>query len=801
VRVASRAIAIWAVLLGGSVGYLHLQSVRAADPQSAAPAPPAAPSDSSSSPPDVRAALDQYCVGCHNPRLTSGGIDLEQADLSGVPAHADLWERVIAKLRTREMPPAAIRRRPDPKTYAHLTSWFESAIDRDAAAHPNPGRVVLHRLNRAEYSNAIHDLLAIDADPRALLPGDDADQHGFENIAGVLSISPALFERYIAAAKRISRLAIGDVNAAPVVETYQTPKLVTQDDRAGEDLPFGSRGGLAVRHWFPVDGEYVIKVRLKRQLYDYIIGIGRPHTLEVRLDDRRMKMFTVGGEARGKPTPYTFAGNILSDPQWEKYMHEADNGLEVRVTVKAGPATVAVAFLDTMTEPEGVLQPDQTGFDRAVNELYDGNPEVDTVSVGGPYNASGVGDSPSRRRVFTCQPAGASDEDRCAREILAHLARRAYRRPATDEDLDTLMSFYRTGRMGGTFDAGIQRALERVLAGPDFLFRIERDPADVAAGTAYKISGIELASRLSFFLWSSIPDDQLLDAAIQGRLEDPAVLESEVKRMLADPRSKGLVENFASQWLELGKLRAFSADPDTFPEFDDGLKSAMRTETELFIGEQFAADHGVLELITADYTYLNERLARHYGIAGVYGSRFRRVTIADHQRGGLLGQGSVLALTSYPNRTSPVLRGKWLLDNILGTPPPPPPADVPGLKDKGADGRPATARALMEQHRKDPQCAGCHVRMDPLGFALENFDAIGRWRVSSEGAPVDANGTLPDGTQFEGPGGLKTLMAAHRDDFALTVTRKLMTYALGREVEYYDLPAVRLIVRDAASSD
>src|SRR5262245_21756211 len=436
--------------------------------------------------------------------MQSGGLSIDALNLSDVGSHAEQWERVLAKLRTREMPPPSVRRRPDAATYASLTSFLEQELDREATVHVNPGRVVIHRLNRSEYANAVRDLLGVEVDSRSVLPGDDADQHGFENIAGVLSVSPALFERYVASAKMIGRLAIGDPETPPVFQTYQTPKLVAQDDRADEDLPFGSRGGLAVRHWFPVDGEYVIKVRLKRQLYDYIIGIGRPHRLEVRVDHRRVKVFTVGGEAKGTPTPFTFAGNILSDPEWETYMHEADAGLEVRVQVKAGPAIVGVAFLDATPETEGVLQPEQTGFDRAVNEQYDGNPEIDTVSVGGPYNVTGVGDSPSRRRIFSCRPAKASEEEACAQTILSALSRRAYRRAPSDADVETLMTFYRAGRKTGTFDTGIQRALERLLAGPDFVFRIECDPEGMAKGSAYKISSVELASRLSFFLWSSI---------------------------------------------------------------------------------------------------------------------------------------------------------------------------------------------------------------------------------------------------------------------------------------------------------
>jgi mono/diheme cytochrome c family protein len=793
--VAAVVAATWSVVLGAT---LASRPPSAGGTQNQTSTPAAVRDEGS--PALVRDAIDQYCITCHSARMKSGGLVLEAADLSAIGANAEQWERVLAKLRTHEMPPPQVRRRPDAATHAAITSFLETALDREADAHPNPGRVVLHRLNRAEYANAVRDLLGVEVDARALLPGDDADRHGFENIAGTLSVSPALLERYVAAAKMVSRLAVGDPETVPVFDTYRTPKMVTQDDRAGEELPFGSRGGLAVRHWFPVDAEYVLRVRLKRQLYDYIIGIGRPHRIEIRVDRQRVAQFTVGGEAKGTPAPYSFAGNLLAGAAWETYMHEADAGLEVRVPVTSGPHHVAVSFLDAAPAAEGILQPDQTGFDRAVNELYDGQPEVDSLAIGGPYNVKGLGNSPSRRRIFSCHPAASADEESCARSILTSVVRRAYRRAPSSEDIETAFAFYRRGRAEGTFDTGIRRALERVLAGPDFLFRIERDPAGVAPGTSYQVSSVELASRLSFFLWSSIPDEELLTAAIDGTLRDPQVLDRQVQRMLADARSQALVGNFATQWLELNKLRGFSADPDAFPEFDDGIKSAMRTETELFIGDQIAGDQDVLQLLTANYTFLNERLARHYGVKGVYGSRFRKVPLQDQRRGGLLGQASVLALTSYPNRTSPVLRGKWVLDNILGTPPPPPPPDVPGLKDTGANGRPASARELMEQHRKDPACAGCHVRMDPLGFALENYDAIGRWRAESDGGPVDAKGTLPDGTVFDGLGGLRTLMAAHHEDFALTVTRKLMTYGLGREVEYYDLPAVRRVVHESAGA-
>jgi hypothetical protein len=770
----------------------------------------------------ARAALRKYCLTCHNERLKAAGLTLESLDVAAAADRPEVWEKVAHKLRAHEMPPATAPR-PDEATYAALAMFIETSLDRAAAQHPDPGRVPVHRLNRAEYVNAIRDLLGLEIDARTLLPADDADRQGFDNIAGVLSVSPALIERYMAAARKISRLAVGDPALVPVFETYKTPKMLTQDERMDEDLPFGSRGGVAVRHWFPVDAEYVIKVRLKRQLYDYILGMGEPHQLEVRLDGKRLQRFSVGGEATGRPAPATFVGNMLGSQEWEKYMHEADYGLEVRVSAPAGRHVVGVSFIDAPIELEGVLQPPQTGFDRGTNEQYDGNPAIDSVAIGGPYNASGPGASISRRRLFVCEPAKKADEDGpasakasersrrsspetqasedgCARQILSTVTRRAYRRPVVDDDIRTLWPFFEAGRKIGGFDRGVQQALERLLADPDFLFRIERAPEEVRPGTPYRLTDTEIASRLSFFLWSSIPDDELLDAAARGQLSDPAAIERQVKRMLADPRSNALVANFAGQWLGLRKIAGMTPDPDTFPEFDENLRSALVQETELFLDSQLRDDRSIVDLVNADYTFVNERLARHYGIPDVYGSRFRRVTMSGERR-GLLGQASILALTSYPNRTSPVLRGKWLLDNVLGSPPPPPPPNVPDLKTTGEDGRPASIRARMEQHRTNAVCASCHVRMDPLGFALENFDALGKWRTTSDGARVDASGVLPDGSRFDGLGGLQTFLADHRSQVVTTVTEKLLTYAVGRSVEYYDQPTIRAVVSQAAPKD
>jgi hypothetical protein len=682
-------------------------------------------------------------------------------------------------------------------------------LDSEAAAKPNPGGLLpLHRLNRVEYTNAVRDLLALEVDGRAMLPNDDSD-HGFDNVASVLSVSPVLLERYLSASRRISRLAVGDPGIGPGLEskTYALPKTLFQRERMSEDLPFGSRGGIAIHHYFPLDGEYAVKIRLQRNYVDYVRGVTEPHQLDVRLDSALIKRFAVGGEFKGNPAPVSFGGNISGSPEWEQFVLSADANLAVRFFAKAGDRIVGISFVRESGEPEGVLQPPQTAYAFAVDETITDpmglrGPAVESVSINGPFDSTGVGETASRRRVFVCRPKTSADEEPCANKVLSTLARRAYRRPVTNEDTEILMDFYRAGQSDGGFEAGIRRALERILIDPDFLFRLEIDPPNVAPAAAYRISNVELASRLSFFLWSSSPDDELLDLAVRGRLNDPAVLERQVRRMFGDGRSKALVDNFASQWLTLRALPASAPNPDLFPDFDENLREAFQRETELFLTSQLHDDRSVTDLVTANYTFVNERLARHYQIPNVYGDQFRRVSISTQMRRGLLGQGSILTVTSYGNRTSPVLRGRWLLENILGTPPPPPPQDVPPLTEKGEDGKLLSMRERMEQHRKNPACASCHVRMDPLGFALENFDAVGQWRTTGEGgAPIDVSGALPDGTQFQGPGGLQQLLLSHREEFVATVTEKLLTYALGRGLEYYDMPTVRAITRQAAAHD
>jgi hypothetical protein len=742
-----------------------------------------------------RGVLDKYCLTCHNARLKTAGLSLDLANIDRVGDSPEIWEKVARKLRTREMPPIGAPR-PDDGTYRGVIASLENALDAAAAAAPHPGRVPVHRLNRTEYTNAVRDLLALDVDGRSLI-ADEPDSHGFDNVASVLTVSPALLESYLTAAATVSRLAVGDPILNPVVDTFKVPASMVQSDRAGDRQPFGSRGGTTLRYHFPLDGTYSIKVVLKRQLYLYLIGMGESHQVDLRLDGVLLKRFTIGGEGKGLTAPESFAGNTQGDRDWENYMHTADAGLEVRLPIKAGTREVGVSFVREHWEPEGVLQPPQRGFARTTNELYFGDPAVDSVLVGGPYEPAGPGDTASRRKIFVCR----ATTDQCAARILSTLARRAYRRPVTDAELDTLLDFYRAGRADGGFDMGIQRGLRRILSAPAFLFRVEREPSHVAGGTPYRLDPIDLASRLSFFLWSSIPDDQLMELATRGTLADPAVLDRQVRRMLHDPRSQALIDSFANQWLKLGRLPGIVPDVDEFPDFDENLREAVQQETRLFIASQLREDRSIVDLISANYTFVNERLARHYGIPNVYGSHFRRVVFDDGIRGGLLGQASILTATSYPNRTSPVLRGRWLLESLLGSPPPAPPPDVPALKENGANGERLSVRNRLEAHRRNPGCAVCHVRMDPLGFSLENFDALGRWRTTSDGLPVDASASLPDGSRFDGIGGLRTLLLNHREDFVRTFTDRLLSYSLGRGTEPADWPAVRKIVRDTDSED
>jgi mono/diheme cytochrome c family protein len=719
--------------------------------------------------------LDRYCVVCHNEQARTAGLALDKMDVEQVSEGAPLWEKVLRKLRGRAMPPAGMPR-PDEATYDALADYLEAELD---GAASNPGRPVLHRLNRAEYTNAIRDLLALDIDGASLLPADDSG-YGFDNIGDVLSVSPMLLERYLSAARKITRLAIGNRAARPDSQTYEVSRFLGQEDRTSENLPFGSRGGIAVRHFFPLDGDYLFKVRLKTS-YDgsSVLGIAEQHQLDIHLDRQKVGQFTVGGAGMNAPR-FSPAGQQAPDAH-----------LEVRIPVGAGPRLVGVSLLKETWAREQMIQPTFESLERE-------EPGVGSVTISGPYNAGGPGETPSRSRIFVCHPTSSQDEEPCAGKILSTLARRAYRRPIADDEVPNLLVPYHIGRNEEGFEAGIELALQRILVSPEFLFRIEQDPENIEPGTAYPISDLELASRLSFFLWSSIPDDPLLDVAADAQLKDSAVLEEQVRRMLADSRSKALISNFAGQWLYLRNIATVAPDLGEFPEFDENLREALQRETELFFESMLREDRSVVDLLDADYTFLNERLARHYGIPNIYGNHFRRVALSNEERRGLLGKGSILTATSYANRTSPVLRGKWVLENILGTPPPPPPPNVPELQEATQEGKTLTMRQRMEKHRANPACAVCHTRMDPLGFALENFDAIGGWRATEANAPIDASGVLPDGTQFQGASGLRKVLLSRRQEFVGTVTEKLLTYALGRGTEYYDAPAARSIMRESA---
>ena len=783
------------------VGLLLLLAAAPVFAQSAAPA--ASPH---------RALLNRYCVSCHNDRSRTAGLSLEKIDMDQVAATAragypganraaaadtETWEKVLRKLRGGDMPPLGAPR-PDEPALAALLNHLETSLDGAAAASPNPGRTALRRLNRHEYGNAVRDLLGVEMNPATQLPPDDS-RYGFDNNGDVLTLSPVLAERYLAVARHVRRLALGAPEAKPAMEMYDVSKYLMQDDRVDESLPFGSRGGAAVRHNFPADGEYEVKVILQRNSRDYIRGIGTRSTLDIRLEGARVGRFEIGGEKHGKSAGI-FSTASMGDVQQETYERTADDALHLRFLATAGTHELSVAFLKDAAVPEEPLFPSMTLYDYA--QYKGGLPAVWKVSIAGPFSPKGVSDTASRSALLRCE---GTDQAGCARTVLQALARRAFRRPPAPDELDTLMAFYAKGRQsaqGQSHAAGMGDALERLLAGPEFLFRVEGEPAGVRPGTSYRINDWDLASRLSFFLWASIPDDELLSLAEQNKLHEPAILEQQVSRMLADARSRTLITSFATQWLSLRLLGGVAPDLEQFPYFDENLRQAFRQETELFLESIFREDRSLLDLLSADYTFVNARLARHYGIPGIYGSHFRRVELQDTPRGGLLGQGSVLTVTSYSTRTSPVVRGNWILNNLLGAPPPPPPPNVPALRDRNAAGKVLTMRARMEQHRANPVCAGCHKVMDPLGFALENFDGTGRYRTRDANSDIDASGALPDGTQFTGLDGLKKILTEkRRDQFAATVAERMLTYALGRGVEYYDSPAIRSIMREASRDD
>ncbi len=735
-------------------------------------------------PSQYRAVIARYCVSCHNEKQQTAGLALDSVDLLSVSDNGEVLEKVTRKLRLREMPPMG-RSRPDPAVYHSFTAWLESSLDTAALSNPNPGRPALHRLNRTEYANAIRDLLGLKIYAPAFLPADDST-HGFDNIADVLGVSPELLESYVTAGGKISRVAFGNPAIAPVSETYRVAPDKTQDYHL-EGLPFGTRGGLLVHHHFPLDGEYEFKVRLTRAGLGQVRGLLEPHDVELALDGKRLQLFTLeGGSHMYAERYYNAATPALA----------ADEGLRLRLHVKAGTRIVYATFpAKSFALTEEMSPPSLRSF--AGTDA--GVPHVEGITITGPYAAERGEDMDfPARGILVCRPTSRDDELPCVTKILSTFARRAFRGPVTEAELQELLGFYEEGRQAGGFESGLERAVWRILAAPRFVFRFESEPENIAPGVPYRVTDLELASRLSFFLWSSIPDDQLLDLASRGQLSKPAVLDREVRRMLDDPRSQALVENFARQWLSLQKLQASNPDTARFRDFDDNLRQALRQETELLFEHIMREDRSVLELMTADYTFVNERLARHYGIPNVVGSRFRRVAVPDHRR-GLLGHGSILTVSSFPTRTSPVLRGKWVLETILGSPPPPPPPDIPALNESERDdsGKVLTMREQMAKHRSNAVCANCHSRMDPLGLALESFDAVGAWRDEA----FDASGTLSDGTKFDGPAGLREALMRRPEVFVNTMTEKLFTYALGRGLEYYDAPAVRSTLRDAARSE
>jgi hypothetical protein len=719
--------------------------------------------------------VTRHCTDCHNGDIKRGGLDLDGIKCEGVDAHPKVWEKVARKLAGRLMPPAG-KPRPDEKTYESFVAALEADLDRAAALHPDPGRTpTLRRLNRTEYQNAVRDLLALDVDAAALLPADEAN-HGFDS-APLGDLSPTLLDRYVTAAQKISRLALGRQPFTPNSDTFRTPPDQTQEGHV-EGLPLGTRGGILIPYTPPQNGEYDVQVWLTRDRNEHVEGLGEPAELEVLLDRKRLASFIVKPPARGEGHD------------------KVDAHLKARIAMTAGPHGLGVTFVK---EPASLLETKRQPYQAHYNlhRHPRPSPAVYQVSITGPYDAKGPGETPSRRRILICRPAGPADEEACAKKILSALLRRAYRGRATDAHLERAMKFYRQGREGASFDAGIERALSSILVNPQFLFRVERDPAGLAPKTAYKVSDLDLASRLSFFLWSSIPDDELLDAAEHNELHKAEVFAKQVRRLLADGRSRTLATNFAAQWLHLRNLDSIIPDLRLFTDFDDNLSKAFRHETELLFESVLREDRSVLDLLDADYTFLNERLAKHYGIPHVYGERFRRVALGpDRQRGGLLRQGSVLTVTSYATRTSPVLRGKWVLENLLGTPPPPPPANVPALKDNTVSAS-LPIRERLAEHRASAACAACHRRIDPVGFSLEQFDAVGRWRTRDEGRPIDAAGGLPDGSSFEGVAGLEAALLKRPELFVRTLTEKLFTFALGRAPEESDAPAIRKIVRDA----
>jgi hypothetical protein len=766
------------VVAGGL--FLPVATLPAENSPSATPPPHGAPFDQQS----VWRTWKIYCDTCHFGPKARADLNLEALDLANLDDKGAVWEKLLRKLRSREMPPAGMPR-PDAATYEALVKSIEAERDRVAQVKPNPGHPTLHRLNRTEYANTIRDLLAIEVDVAEMLPADDTG-YGFDNIGDVLQVSPLLMERYLAAAGKISRLAVGDTTMPVAYQTYPISHGLNQVDRMSETMPLGSRGGTAVEHRFPVDGQYEISVGLARGKADEFLGMGQDRTLDLRLDGQRLGLFVIPA-AKGPQNVF----GTGKDP---------DANLKVKVPVTAGPHTLVATFLKDTIVSEDILPQRGRGGNGNDKDYFEG---VGSISVVGPYDVQGPGTTESRDKIFVCHPAAPAEEQPCAEKIITSLAHRAFRRPVGADDLPPIFAVYQQRAKAAGFEAGIRLALQAILVSPDFIFRVELDPPGAAPGSAHRLSDLELASRLSFFLWSSTPDDELLAVAERGGLSDPSMLEAQVRRMIADQRSRALVKNFVGQWLFLRNIPRVQPDSLAFPNFDDNLREALEQETELLVESTLREDRSVADLLNTNYTFVNQRLAEHYGMKGIYGSQFRKVAVTDPNRQGLLGQASIMTVTSYPNRTAPTIRGKWVLEQLLGTPPPPPPPNVPALKDDGST-KTMTMRQRMEEHRASPQCSVCHRLMDPLGFALENFDGIGRWRDSAaeEGAgPIDSSGVLPDGTQFDGPAGLRDILVNKRDMFVETFTERLLTYALGRGVEQYDAPIIRRIVREASADD
>jgi hypothetical protein len=775
----SHALAAIGAFLAGTVAVLAVTSpsVRSAPADTA---PKSAPFPEHT----VWAAWKTYCDSCHIGPKARAGVNLEALDLANLDKNGAIWEKTLTKLRDRTMPPPGSPM-PDEATFQTLITSITGERDRVADVRPTPGRPTLHRLNRVEYGNAVRDLLGLEVDVSELLPPDDSG-YGFDNIGDVLTVSPGLLERYLLAASKISRQAVGDVKMPPGYQTYTVHHGLKQDDRMSEALPVGSRGGTVIEHRFPVDGEYEIQVELQRGRAQEIIGTGRERKLDLRVDDQSVQLFTIA--ARGRRADINTG--VGQDAQ-------AGAGYKVRIPIKAGSHTIAAAFEKDSVLPEGIIF--RQRFDN-IQSHFEG---VGAVSVAGPYNVQGPGATPSRDKIFVCHPTAAAEEQACAEKIFTALAHRAYRRPIAADDLPQLLALYKQGAEAGGFEAGVRLALQKILVSPDFIFRVELDPADAAPGSVRTVSDIELASRLSFFLWSSIPDDELLAVAERGELRKPAVLESQVRRLLADQRSQALVKNFAGQWLFLRNIPAVQPDPAAFPDWDENLRQAMGKETELWLESALRDDLSVVDLLKTDYTYVNQRLAEHYGIKGIFGNEFRRVAVEDPKRRGLLGQASIMSVTAYPNRTAPTIRGKWVLEQLLGTPPPPPPPNVPFLKEDATHTK-LSMRQRMTEHATSPQCAVCHKIMDPIGFALENFDGLGKWRElggDSGTEPIDSAGVLPDGTAFDGPAGLREVLLKRRDLFVENFIERLLTYSLGRGVEAYDRPIIRKIARETAPDD